>query len=77
MPLTRRRWLQAGTLGLAGLALPALLRAESGRGPRPRAKHVLFLHQWGGPSHLDTFDLKPNAPQGIRGEFSAIATAIP
>ncbi|MFO0957731.1 MAG: DUF1501 domain-containing protein [Isosphaeraceae bacterium] len=77
MPPTRRRWLQAGTLGLAGLALPALLRAESSRGTRPRAKHVLFLHQWGGPSHLDTFDLKPNAPQAIRGEFSAIATAVP
>jgi hypothetical protein len=76
-PLTRRRLLHAGTAGIAGLALPSLLRAEQVPGPAPRAKHIIFLHQFGGPSHLDTFDMKPDAPSGIRGEFQPITTASP
>jgi hypothetical protein len=75
--LTRRRLLQAGTAGLAGLSLPALLRAEQAPGSTARAKHIIFLHQFGGPSHIDTFDMKPNAPSGIRGEFRPIATGCP
>ena len=76
--LSRRRLLQAGFAGIAGLGLPALLRAaESGGGLQARAKHVIFLHQFGGPSHLDTFDMKPDAPDGIRGEFTPIATGQP
>ena len=46
----------------------------SGRGPKPKAKHIIFLHQFGGPSHIDTFDMKPDAPDGIRGEFKPIAS---
>lgn len=46
-------------------------------GLKPRAKHVIFLHQFGGPSHIDTFDMKPDAPDGIRGEFNPIASSIP
>ena len=75
--VSRRRMLQAGTAGLAGLALPALLRAEQGPARAPRAKHIILLHQFGGPSHLDTFDMKPTAPDGIRGEFKPIATLVP
>src|SRR5262249_18058369 len=77
--LTRRRLIQAGFAGVAGLGLPAWLRsAESGgAGLRARAKHLIFLHQFGGPSHLDTFDMKPDAPSGIRGEFSPISSAQP
>ena len=77
--LTRRRLIKAGFAGVAGLNLPALLRAaeSGGAGSRPRAKHVIFLHQFGGPSHLDTFDMKPDAPSGIRGEFTPIATSQP
>lgn len=77
--LTRRRLLQAGFGGVAGLALPALLRAAETGGAmlRARARHVIFLHQFGGPSHLDTFDMKPDAPSGIRGEFAPIASAQP
>ena len=75
--LTRRRLLQAGTAGIAGLSLPTLLRAAEGSGLRARAKHIIFLHQFGGPSHLDTFDMKPDAPSGIRGEFKPIATRQP
>jgi hypothetical protein len=75
--LSRRRLLQAGAAGIAGLNLPTLLRAAEGSGPRARAKHVIFLHQFGGPSHLDTFDMKPDSPAGIRGEFTPIATQQP
>jgi hypothetical protein len=79
--LSRRSLLKIGSAGVAGLNLASLLRAAeastSGRGPRPRAKHIIFLHQFGGPSHIDTFDMKPDAPDGIRGEFKPIATRIP
>jgi len=79
--LTRRSLLRAGTAGFAGLNLPALLRASEVAGPgRPgpaRAKHVVFLHQFGGPSHIDTFDMKPDAPDGIRGEFKPIQSGQP
>ena len=76
--LSRRSLLQAGTAGFAGLNLPHLLRAaESAGRMRPRAKHVIFLHQFGGPSHIDTFDMKPDAPDGIRGEFKPIALGQP
>jgi hypothetical protein len=75
--LTRRALIQVGTAGIAGLNLPTLLRAAENTGLRARAKHVIFLHQFGGPSHLDTFDMKPDAPSGIRGEFKPIATHQP
>jgi hypothetical protein len=66
-----------GLLGVAGLHLPALLRAESkGRKGRGRARAVIFLNQFGGPSHLDTFDLKPDAPEGIRGLFRPIRSRV-
>ena len=76
--LSRRRLLQAG-IGGHRRAEPA--RAAPGRartpGSRARAKHIIFLHQFGGPSHIDTFDMKPDAPDGIRGEFKPIATGQP
>jgi hypothetical protein len=81
--LSRRSLLRAGTAGLVGLNLPALLRAGEqpvqgqARNALGRAKHLIFLHQFGGPSHLDTFDMKPDAPDGIRGEFQPIATTQP
>jgi len=60
-------------MGLGTLALPAPGRAA----PKARARSVIFLHQWGGPSHLDTFDMKPNAPAEVRGEFKPIASSQP
>ena len=76
--ISRRSLLKAGTAGMAGLSLPALLRAsESTGGPAAKAKHIIFLHQFGGPSHHDTFDMKPDAPDKIRGEFKPIATSQP
>src|SRR5687767_4019716 len=74
----RRRLLQIGGLGMLGLTIPRLLRAEAKKaGPQPRAKSVIFLYQFGGPSHLDTFDLKPEAPDGYRGPYKPIATKAP
>ena len=73
---------RAGSLGLFGLSLPELFRGEAlaarsepanlpGFG---RAKSCILIWLKGGPSHLDTFDPKPDAPAEIRGEFSTIAT---
>ena len=60
--------LKVGGLGLLGLTLPGLLRAEAlKKGPRARAKSVIFLYQFGGPSHIDMFDMKPDAPEAYRG----------
>jgi hypothetical protein len=76
--VTRRELLQAGTLSLFGAALPNLsaLRAESVPALVVRAKSVVLLDLFGGPSHLDTFDLKPLAPAEIRGTFKPIATSF-
>jgi Protein of unknown function (DUF1501) len=68
--LTRRAVLQAAGLGLFGTSLNNLLAAEeAGAVVRPRAKSVLFLFLFGGPSQLETFDMKPDAPSGIRGPY--------
>ncbi len=76
--ITRRSALQIGGLSLAGLNLPRLLATEAAvAGRTATAKHVIFLHQFGGPSHIDTFDMKPEAPDSIRGEFKPIASAVP
>jgi hypothetical protein len=80
--LPRRAVLEAGSLGLLGLGLPELLAAErgdpTGHGPGfGRARACILLFMWGGPSHVDTFDPKPDAPDTVRGEFATIATATP
>jgi hypothetical protein len=75
---TRRAWLQVGTLGALGLTLGDwwAIRAQARPSSRsPRAVLVLWL--WGGPSHLDTFDMKPEAPVEYRGPFEPIATRVP
>jgi hypothetical protein len=77
-PWSRRRLLSAGGLGLFGLTQPRLLRANDLAGADKliaRAKSVVFLFQWGGPSHLETFDLKPDAPEGIRGFHKPIRSS--
>lgn len=77
--LSRRELLQAGGAGLFGLNLPQLLAAEEAGGPfrTGRAKSVMFLYLFGGPSQLETFDLKPNAPSKLRGPFKPIASRTP
>src|SRR5688500_17006112 len=73
MRLSRRRWLQVGGLGTLGLSLPKLLRAEERERSRRLKSCVLFLLH-GGPSQLDIWDMKPNAPAEVRGEFQPAAT---
>lgn len=82
--LSRRRFLEVGTLGAFGLSLPALLRNEaraadaSGRNTRHTSKRsVLMIWQHGGPSQLDTFDMKPYAPAEVRGPYQSIASSLP
>jgi hypothetical protein len=76
--LTRRQLLQVGGLSLLDVHLPGLLRAaERGSKHKARARAVIFLYQWGGPSHHDSFDMKPSAAEAIRGEFKPIASNVP
>jgi uncharacterized protein (DUF1501 family) len=79
--VTRRELLRAGMLAAGGLTLADLLRAEAravSKQQRPaRAKHCILVFLNGGPSQLDTFDLKPEASSGIRGPFKPIATRVP
>jgi len=76
----RRDAVRAGGLGLFGLTLPKLLQAEAvTRRPAPvaRARSVIFLFQWGGPSHVDMFDRKTQAPDGYRSKYDWIGTSVP
>jgi len=76
--LSRRTVLKLGAVGATGITLPTVLQAEqSGRHRQGTAKSVIMLFQFGGASHLDTFDAKPAAPAGIRGEFSVIPSRTP
>jgi Protein of unknown function (DUF1501) len=75
--LTRRTVLKIGGLALGGLSLPQLLRAESQSGRAGSRKSVIMIFLSGGPPHQDMFDLKPDAPAEIRGEFNPIATNVP
>ena len=76
---TRRTALQAGAVGLLGLGMNHLdpLRALASPGGRPAAKSVIYVFLSGGLSQLDSFDLKPDAPAEIRGEFNPAATRTP
>jgi hypothetical protein len=87
--ISRRDWLRVGGLGILGLSLPALLRAEDAerrRRSRPaatpgqarrEAKACIMLYLAGGPSQPDMWDMKPDAPVEFRGEFKPIATTVP
>ena len=76
--IRRRQILQAGGAGLFGLTVPQLLAAEALSGTvAPKAKSVIFLLLFGGPSQLETFDMKPEAPELIRGPFKPIASKTP
>jgi hypothetical protein len=75
---SRRELLQAGGAGLLGMSVPELLAAEAQRQSlQPKAKSVIFLMLFGGPSQLETFDMKPEAPEEIRGPFRPIACRTP
>ena len=75
----RRRFLQATSVGSLGVGIANSL-AQSALASEVRAKPAkacIFMFMWGGPSQLDTFDLKPNAPSEVRGPFQPIATRVP
>src|SRR5438477_6217953 len=71
----RRDFLRLGALGLAGLTLPELLRLEA-RDKPARPKSIIYIVLNGGPSHIDMYDLKPDAPAEFRGPFHPIATSL-
>src|SRR5262245_13546413 len=79
--LSRRQLLQAGGLGGMTLGLPGIVAAgvdaERGLGRGAAEKSCIFILLCGGPSHLDTWDLKPEAPDTIRGPYQPISTTVP
>ncbi|MBI3867218.1 MAG: DUF1501 domain-containing protein [Verrucomicrobia bacterium] len=78
--MPRRAALKVGGMGLFGLTIPKLLRAaeaSSTTGPRAKVKSIIFLFQWGGPSSIDMFDRKPDAPEGVRGPLKSISSSLP
>lgn len=84
LALSRRATLAAGAAGFLGLALGDLWAARASTTPSVnpsagfgRAKRCIFLFMWGGPSQLDTFDMKPAAPDNVRGSFKPISTTVP
>jgi hypothetical protein len=74
--LSRRQFFSVGALGL-GLSLADVLRARAAMGDRKKPRSIIMVSLDGGPSHIDLYDLKPNAPAGIRGEFKPIKTNVP
>src|SRR5437870_2022677 len=80
--VTRRDFLQVGGLGTLGLGLDSFFRLQSARADSAdrtlgRAKNVILLYLFGGPSHLDTLDMKPNAAAEVRGELKPIRSRLP
>ncbi len=77
--IDRRQLLQIGGIGALGLGLPELLRAAAPTSATTRSatKSCIFIVQYGGASHLDGFDPKPDAPEDIRGAYKPIATSVP
>ena len=76
--ISRRNFLRIGGLAMGGLALPQLLAASAkAQGYASRHKSIIMVYLPGGPSHMDTYDPKPNAPAEYRGEFNSIASKVP
>ena len=78
--MSRRDVLQVGGLACAGLTLADILRSQAvgaSRDSGKRGKSVILIWMRGGPSHIDSFDMKPDAPSEVRGEFQPIATNVP
>jgi Protein of unknown function (DUF1501) len=74
--IRRRDFLRVGALGLGGMTLTDLLRHEARGGEAARAKSVIYIVLAGGPSHIDMYDLKPDAPAEYRGPFKPIPTSL-
>ncbi|GIT30913.1 MAG: hypothetical protein Ct9H300mP1_29590 [Planctomycetaceae bacterium] len=76
-PVSRRRFLQAGSLALGGLSLPDVLAGRAASGNTGKDTSVILLFLSGGPSQLETYDLKPDIPRSYRGIYGPIATNVP
>ncbi|MFO0948158.1 MAG: DUF1501 domain-containing protein [Planctomycetota bacterium] len=74
-PISRRVFMRAGTLALGGMSLADVLSARAN--PAPPDTSVILFWMWGGPSHMETYDCKPNAPTEYRGPFKPIETSVP
>jgi hypothetical protein len=74
---SRRNFLKASLAGMAGISLPGLLRQRAEGATSGKNKSVILLWMTGGPSHIDTWDPKPNRPPENRGPFSVIKTRVP
>src|SRR5258708_38658225 len=74
--VSRRSFLQLGGLALGGMGLPGLLRAEERAGISHSHKSIIMVYLSGGLAHQDSFDLKPESPQEVRGEFNPIDTNV-
>jgi hypothetical protein len=75
--VSRRGFLQIGSLGMGGLTLAQLLQREAAAGIKGSHKAVIMIYMVGAPSHQDMYDLKIDAPSEIRGEFQPIQTNVP
>src|SRR5262245_32029649 len=75
--ISRRDFLRVGALGLGGLTLADVLRLRARAGNPSRARSVIMVCLAGGPSHIDMYDLKPNATAEYRGDFKPIRTNVP
>jgi len=75
--VSRRDFLRVGALGLTGLTLADVLRLRAQAGQTGSPRSVIMVCLAGGPSHIDTYDLKPDAPADVRGEFKPIKTNVP
>jgi hypothetical protein len=76
-PIRRREFLRLGWLALGGLGLSEILAARAVAGPSDASTSVILFWMWGGPSQLETYDLKPEAPAEYRGPFRPIPTDVP
>ena len=74
--VTRRGFLKVGAFG-AGLTLTEMLRLRASAGTASSTKSAIMIYLPGGPSHMDMYDLKPDAPKEFRGEFKPIPTNVP
>src|SRR5262245_4197882 len=75
--VSRRDFLRVGALSIGGLSLADVLRMQAQAGTANTPKSVIMIYLPGGPTHLDTYDLKPDAPAEYRGEFDPIRTNVP
>ena len=75
--VSRRGFLTVGGMAMGGLSLPQVLRAEDEANTGSNHKGIINIYLPGGPSHIDLWDQKPDAPVEIRGEFNPIETNVP